>query len=154
PAFKPPPSWPHEGAIEFDRMYLTYGGKDNEEGKPVLKNIQCSINGGEKIGIVGRTGAGKSSMIAALFRLTEPTGTVRIDGIDISTIGLNDLRKKVSIIPQDPVVFSGTVRYNLDPFNEYSDEAIWAALDEVQLKVHVTNYAGKLEAKLSESGGN
>jgi len=148
---KPFAEWPKQGQIEFDHMSLAYGGNYD---RPVLKDINCTINGGEKIGIVGRTGAGKSSMIAALFRLTKPKGSIRIDGVDIQTIGLDDLRKKVSIIPQDPVVFTGTVRYNLDPFNEYPDADLWSALEEVQLKTQVDNYDEKLEAKLSESGGN
>ena len=147
---KPFDSWPSSGQIEFDRMCLAYG----EEKTPVLKNISCKIKGGEKIGIVGRTGAGKSSMIAALFRLTEPSGSIRIDGVDTQSIGLDDLRKKISIIPQDPVVFSGSVRYNLDPFNEYPDCDLWSALEEVQLKHQVENFTGQLEAKLSDSGGN
>ena len=148
---KPSEQWPDKGEIVFDHMYLTYG--DNAD-KPVLKDINCTIKSGEKIGIVGRTGAGKSSMIGALFRLTEPSGRICIDGVDIQSIGLDDLRRKISIIPQDPVVFSGTVRYNLDPFNEYADSDLWQALDKVQLKKQVDNFDGKLEAKLSESGGN
>ena len=145
--------WPNIGIIEFDHMNLTYG-KNEKDNKLVLKNINCIINGGEKIGIVGRTGAGKSSMIAALFRLTEFTGYIRIDGFNIQSIGLDNLRKKISIIPQDPVVFTGTVRYNLDPFNEYSDNELWEALDEVQLKTTVENFCAKLDSKLSESGAN
>ena len=148
---KPTDRWPDSGRIVFDHVNLSYGG--NVE-KTVLKNLTFNINGGEKIGIVGRTGAGKSSMIAALFRLTEPTGSIRIDDIDIQSLGLDDLRKKISIIPQDPVVFSGSVRYNLDPFNEYSDADIWTVLEKVQLKVQVENFAGKLAAILTESGGN
>lgn len=148
---KPKENWPDNGAIQFDHMSLAYG-KDAE--KPVLRDLNCTISGGEKIGIVGRTGAGKSSMITALFRLTEPSGAIKIDGVNIQSIGLDDLRRKISIIPQDPVVFSGTVRYNLDPFNEYPDSDLWSALEEVQLKKQVDNFAEKLEAKLSDNGGN
>ncbi|KAH9421088.1 Multidrug resistance-associated protein 4 [Dermatophagoides pteronyssinus] len=150
PGKRPSNEWPTEGTIEFDHMYLRYSGSD----KPVLKNINCTILGGEKIGIVGRTGAGKSSLIAALFRLTEIDGSIRIDNIDTKSIGLKDLRKKLSIIPQDPVVFSGSVRYNLDPFNEYDDDNIWKALEEVQLKTQVNNYKGKLSGQITESGSN
>ncbi|XP_075590754.1 ATP-binding cassette sub-family C member 4 isoform X2 [Dermatophagoides farinae] len=150
PEQRPPIEWPTDGTIEFDQMYLRYDGSD----KPVLKNIDCTIYGGEKIGIVGRTGAGKSSIISALFRLTETDGSIRIDGIDTKSIGLNDLRKKLSIIPQDPVVFTGSVRYNLDPFHEYADDNIWSALEQVQLKAQVNNYKGKLETMITESGSN
>lgn len=152
---RPPTNWPREGQIEFNQMCLAYGkNTDNSTAKRVLKNIDCTIYGGEKIGIVGRTGAGKSSIIAALFRLTEPTGMIKIDGIDVQKIGLNDLRRAISIIPQDPVVFTGSVRYNLDPFGEFQDAELWEALDQVQLKDHVANYTEKLDARLSESGGN
>ncbi|XP_054155290.1 ATP-binding cassette subfamily C member 4-like [Oppia nitens] len=147
---KPRPEWPDCGRIQFKNMYLFYESSN----KPVLKNLCCSIKSAEKIGIVGRTGAGKSSIISALFRMVEPKGQILIDGIDTKSIGLHDLRKKISIIPQDPVVFTGTVRRNLDPFGEYSDEQIWKALDEVQLKHAVQELRGELDAELSEGGSN
>ncbi|CAG2117983.1 unnamed protein product, partial [Medioppia subpectinata] len=123
---KPPPDWPSKGRIELNHMYLFYEGSD----KPVLKNLNCVVKSGEKVGIVGRTGAGKSSIISALFRMVEPKGEIVIDGINTGSIGLHDLRRVLSIIPQDPVVFTGSVRRNLDPFGEYSDQRIWSALEE------------------------
>lgn len=147
---KPKDEWPQNGRIEMKNMYIYY---DNVT-KPVLKNLSCLIKGGQKIGIVGRTGAGKSSIIAALFRMVEPKGQILIDEIDTKSIGLHDLRKKISIIPQDPVVFTGPVRRNLDPFSEFSDYEIWNALEEVQLKHAVTDLPGQLDSELSEGGGN
>ncbi|CAG2110835.1 unnamed protein product, partial [Medioppia subpectinata] len=123
---KPPPDWPQKGQIELKDMSLCYEGSD----KPVLKNLNCVVKSGEKVGIVGRTGAGKSSIISALFRMVEPKGEIVMDGINTGSIGLHDLRRVLSIIPQDPVVFTGSVRRNLDPFGEYSDQRIWSALEE------------------------
>ena len=147
---KPPASWPLNGEIIFKEVSLQY--KDMP--KPVLKKLNCFINGGEKVGIVGRTGAGKSSILAALFRMTEPDGTIIIDEVDVKLIGLHDLRKKISIIPQDPVVFTGSVRKNIDPFNEQTDEKLWNVLDEIKLKEAVLQLPGQLNSELSEGGGN
>ncbi|CAH2353565.1 oligomycin resistance ATP-dependent permease Yor1p [[Candida] railenensis] len=122
---KPETSWPRKGDLEFRNVSLSY--------RPllplVLKDLSFKVQPGEKIGICGRTGAGKSSIMTALFRIAElHSGSIVIDGIDISSIGLHDLRSNLSIIPQDPVLFNGTIRKNLDPFNEQDDEAIWDAL--------------------------
>ncbi|CAI5758999.1 unnamed protein product [Candida verbasci] len=121
----PPPNWPDKGSIEFENASLAY-----RPGLPlVLKSLSFKINSMEKIGICGRTGAGKSSIMTALYRLSElESGKIIIDNIDISTLGLKDLRSKLSIIPQDPVLFRGTIRKNLDPFNEHSDNKLWDAL--------------------------
>jgi ATP-binding cassette subfamily C (CFTR/MRP) protein 4 len=107
PEKKPPSDWPNQGQITFQNVFLRYEDKD------VLKNLNFEVRPKEKIGIVGRTGAGKSSIISALFRLTEPQGEIIIDGVSISQIGLHDLRNAISIIPQEPQLFSGTIRYNL-----------------------------------------
>jgi len=122
---KPNQSWPSTGQIEFKNLTMSY-----QVGlPPVLKNINLSIKGGEKIGICGRTGAGKSTIMVALYRLAEISGgSIEIDGIDIATLGLNELRIKLSIIPQDPVLFQGTIRSNIDPFGTCDDVELWDAL--------------------------
>ncbi len=121
----------------------------------VLQNITCSIKSGEKIGIVGRTGAGKSSLTLGLFRILESSdGAILIDGVDIKKIGLHSLRKKLTIIPQDPVLFSGSLRVNLDPFGEYSDEQIWSSLEDAYLKDFVRSLDKKLEFECTEGGEN
>lgn len=150
PEKKPPKSWPENGAITLDGMSLSYAKGE----PPVLKDLHCHIKPMEKVGVVGRTGAGKSSIIAALFRMTEPDGPILIDGIDIRYIGLHDLRRKISIIPQDPVLFTGPIRRNLDPFSEHNDEDLWKALEEVRLKSVIEDLPGGLSALVSEGGGN
>ncbi|MCP8719280.1 MAG: ABC transporter transmembrane domain-containing protein [Asgard group archaeon] len=125
PEVKVPEEWPQSGYIQFKDVHMRY-----RPNLPlVLKGLSVNFYPGEKVGIVGRTGAGKSSIMSALYRLTElEKGRIEIDGVDISQIGLYDLRSKLSIIPQDPVLFQGTVRRNLDPFNEHSDTSLWDAL--------------------------
>ena len=130
PNHSPPPDWPDKGQITMKNVSFQY----SPELPFVLKDLCFTIQPHEKIGIIGRTGAGKSSLISVLYRLAESCGLLTIDGIDIKTIGLHDLRKNISIIPQDPVLFSGTMHYNLDPFDEYSDGELWEALEQVQLK--------------------
>ncbi|XP_034032269.1 multidrug resistance-associated protein 4-like isoform X2 [Thalassophryne amazonica] len=147
---RPPPEWPSKGLVTFDRVNFSYSA----DGPVVLHNLTAVFYPKEKVGIVGRTGAGKSSLISAIFRLAEPQGKIYIDGILTSDIGLHDLRKNMSIIPQDPVLFTGSMRKNLDPFNEHTDEELWNALQEVQLKPVVEELPGKLEAILAESGSN
>ncbi|XP_063867034.1 ATP-binding cassette sub-family C member 4-like isoform X1 [Scylla paramamosain] len=141
--------WPDKGVIKFVNVSLKY----NEKETPVLKNLNFNIQAKEKIGIVGRTGAGKSSLITSLFRLTEPSGVIYIDGIKIQELGLHDVRGNISIIPQDPTLFSGTMRKNLDPFHQHSDEQLWKSLEEVQLKTAVSDMGG-LETLMAEGGIN
>uniref|UniRef100_A0A6Q2YCT4 Multidrug resistance-associated protein 4 n=1 Tax=Esox lucius TaxID=8010 RepID=A0A6Q2YCT4_ESOLU len=147
---RPPPDWPRHGQITFDRVNFSY----SVGGPEVLKNMTVVFRSREKVGIVGRTGAGKSSLISALFRLAEPEGRISIDGILTSEIGLHTLRQKMSIIPQDPVLFTGTMRKNLDPFSQHTDQDLWNALGEVQLRTVVEELPGRLEMVLAESGSN
>ncbi|CAG2179445.1 unnamed protein product, partial [Oppiella nova] len=120
----------------------------------VLKGVTVCLKGGEKVGVVGRTGAGKSSLISALFRLAEPEGQILIDGVGVRAIGLHDLRRRISIIPQEPTLFTGSVRMNLDPFGDRPDDQLWAALDGVQLRDVVTQLPGQLDALVAEGGSN
>uniref|UniRef100_A0A3Q3RKQ0 ATP-binding cassette, sub-family C (CFTR/MRP), member 3 n=1 Tax=Mastacembelus armatus TaxID=205130 RepID=A0A3Q3RKQ0_9TELE len=148
---KPPPEWPIKGNVEFQNYSVRY-----REGLDlVLKNLTLNVRGGEKIGIVGRTGAGKSSMTLCLFRLLEAAaGEITIDEVRIAEIGLHDLRSKLTIIPQEPVLFSGTLRMNLDPFDKYTDEDVWKALEHSHLHRFVSNQTAKLELQCSEGGEN
>ena len=147
---RPALDWPNEGSISLENVTFQY----STELPFVLNNLTITIQPAEKVGIVGRTGAGKSSLLSVLFRLAEPHGQITIDGVDIQSIGLHDVRSKMSIIPQDPVLFSGMIRYNLDPFDEFSDNDLWDVLEQVQLKVVVEQLEGQLSGEVSEGGSN
>uniref|UniRef100_K3X2G0 Uncharacterized protein n=1 Tax=Globisporangium ultimum (strain ATCC 200006 / CBS 805.95 / DAOM BR144) TaxID=431595 RepID=K3X2G0_GLOUD len=143
--------WPSQGSIKFENVRLKY----RPELPLVLRGVSIEVQGGEKLGICGRTGSGKSSLMAALFRMCEfESGTIFIDGVDIIQVKLPELRRSLAIIPQDPVLYSGSLRQNLDPFGECSDEAIWSALKLVHLMDNVTKWGASLEFLVSERGDN
>uniref|UniRef100_A0A087YGI1 Multidrug resistance-associated protein 1 n=1 Tax=Poecilia formosa TaxID=48698 RepID=A0A087YGI1_POEFO len=146
-----PPGWPTQGCIDIRGFGLRY----RHDLDLAIRNITIAINGGEKVGIVGRTGAGKSSLTLGLFRIIEAAeGHIFIDGVDIAKLGLHELRSRITIIPQDPVLFSGSLRMNLDPFDSYSDEEIWRALEFSHLKNFVSSLTNKLSHECSEGGEN
>lgn len=145
-----PKSWPEFGKIIFQNVSMRYIRND----PPVLNSLNFTIYPQEKIGIVGRTGAGKTSTIAALFQLYDVEGSIIIDDVDTTKLPLEELRSKISIIPQEPVLFSGTMRKNLDPFEEYGDGILWNALEQVELKDVIAEIPAGLNAKVSESGSN
>ncbi|TMW93430.1 hypothetical protein EJD97_011715 [Solanum chilense] len=148
---RPPPGWPSAGSIQFENVVLRY----RPELPPVLHGISFTISPSDKVGVVGRTGAGKSSMFNALFRLVElERGRILIDDYDVSKFGLTDLRKVLGIIPQAPVLFSGTVRFNLDPFNEHNDADLWESLERAHLKDVIRRNSLGLDAEVSEAGEN
>ncbi|KAJ3052959.1 hypothetical protein HK097_005357 [Rhizophlyctis rosea] len=133
---RPPVSWPQEGAVQVKDLVVRYAA----DSPPVLKSISFDVKPREKVGIVGRTGAGKSTLSLAFFRIVPLTsGSITIDGIDIAEIGLHDLRKNLNIIPQDPVLFSGTIRSNMDPFDENADAEIWDALKAARVVESLRN---------------
>ncbi|EFA03945.1 probable multidrug resistance-associated protein lethal(2)03659 [Tribolium castaneum] len=146
----PPRQWPEHGKIEFKSVSMRYSSNDPY----VLKNLNISITPREKVGIVGRTGAGKSSLIAVLFRLVDFEGRLIIDDCDTKELSLPALRSKISIIPQEPILFSGTVRKNLDPFDQYQDDQIWSVLEKVKLKEFVASSDLGLHSNLAEGGSN
>ncbi|CAH0555486.1 unnamed protein product [Brassicogethes aeneus] len=151
PDKNPSTQWPEAGTVEF----RNYGVRYRPGLELVLKGVSFTVKGGEKIGIVGRTGAGKSSLTLALFRIIEAAqGDIYIDGVKISDLGLHTLRSRLTIIPQDAILFSGTLRMNLDPFDKHSDEDVWRALDNAHLKSFVQGLPSTLQHQVSEAGEN
>lgn len=169
----PPKNWPQFGRIEFKSLNFWY----DENGPRILRNLSFQIaakvrttifhisskdgnficvcfHWQEKLGVVGRTGAGKSSITQSIFRMAKNEGQILIDGIDIETIGLHDLRKQISIIPQDAILFSGSLRFNLDPFGERTDDELWLALEQVELKAVVMALPGAIDSKVYDGGSN
>ncbi|KOM27447.1 hypothetical protein LR48_Vigan406s025700 [Vigna angularis] len=168
---KPPSSWPSKGRIDLQALEIRY----RPNSPLVLKGITCTFREGSRVGVVGRTGSGKSTLISALFRLVEPaSGDIVIDGINICSMGLKDLRMKLSIIPQEPTLFKGSIRTNLDPLGLYSDDQIWKgsirtnldplglysddeiwkALEKCQLKETISHLPNLLDSQVSDEGGN
>lgn len=146
-----PPGWPASGALRVDNLTLRY----RPELPAVLNDVSFSLAAGERVGICGRTGSGKSSLFAALLRMVEPCeGRVFLDGVDAAAVGLKPLRRAFSLIPQDPFLFSATVRANLDPFDEASDASIWAALERVGMKPAVAHHGRGLDCFVSDGGAN
>ncbi|XP_071504808.1 ATP-binding cassette sub-family C member 9-like [Diadema antillarum] len=148
---EPPPNWPHRGQISVDSISVRYASDLD----PVLRDVSVNIRAGEKVGICGRTGSGKSSLTLALFRIIDIfKGRILIDGIDVATVPLTVLRQRLSIIPQDPVLFTGTIRRNLDPESRRTDQELWEALEIAQLKEVVGQLEEGLESKVTEGGEN
>ena len=143
------PNWPEQGKIEFKNLSLQY----RPETPLVLKNLTFNVKQGDKIGIVGRTGAGKSTICLCLSRILEPTnGQIIVDGVDISKLNLTDLRSRITVIPQDPIMFKGTLRYNLDPSKKVDEQEILRVLEEAQLGELIKQDG--LDLKIDENGSN
>ena len=150
--------WPENGAITLRNLQMRY----RAETPLVLKGLNASIAGGERIGVVGRSGGGKSSLLLSLLRMVEPSvesmekyeAPIEVDGVDVLRIGIRELRSRLGIIPQNPVLFSGTIRTNIDPFDEYTDEQVWNALEQCGMKESVEEMPGELDAAIAEYGEN
>lgn len=147
----PPPEWPADGNIRFE----SYATKYRSDLPDILHDLSFEVRAGEKVGIVGRTGAGKSSLTLALFRVLEAShGCICIDDLPINRLALSDLRSRLSIIPQEPVLFGGSLRSNLDPHNRFSDDELWRSLEQAHLRDFVTSCAGGLDYTIGEGGDN
>ena len=146
----PPTNWPHDGHVSFRNVVLRY----YPGGPQVLKNLSFEIEGKTKLGIVGRTGDGKSSIVAALLRMPEAEGEIFIDDVCITSIQLQESRRCISVLSQSPVLFSGSIRKNLDPLEKHRDVELWNVLDEVKLTHLVESFEGKLDYELLERGEN
>ena len=147
---QPPDNWPQHGQVRINNLGLVY----YQGGPKILKDLSFTIDSQEKIGIVGRTGAGKSSFVAALFRIPQPTGDVIIDDVNIASINIQSSRQAMAVITQNPVLFSASLRMNLDPFEEYDDKELWDALEEAGLKSVVQRLPRKLGEEVRECGAN
>jgi ABC-type multidrug transport system fused ATPase/permease subunit len=147
----PPAAWPSRGAISFNNVTMRY----RPELDLVLKGLTFSVSGGEKVGVVGRTGAGKSSLLSLLFRLVNvESGSIVVDGLDLRSVGLSYLRRSFSIVTQDPILFSGPLRYNLDPWGEQKDTSLTEVLEQASLGHLLRSFAGGLDGAVSENGSN
>ena len=148
--FQPPVNWPENGQVTVKNLGLVY----YQGGPEILKDVSFTIDAHEKIGIVGRTGAGKSSLVSALFRMPEPSGDVIIDDVIIRDVNIQSSRRVMSVISQDPVLFTGSLRMNLDPFEEHEDKELWDAVEEASLKSMVENLPQRLSEEIKEGGAN
>ena len=147
---KPPENWPRDGSISLNDVCLRY----YPGGGQVLKYLNVKIEGNAKIGVAGRTGSGKSSLIAAVLRMPETQGAITIDRVDLATINLQESRRSISVLGQNPVLFSGSLRRNLDPLTQHEDADLWRVLEKVQLKSLVDHLEGHLDYVVCEGGGN
>ncbi|KXJ16546.1 Multidrug resistance-associated protein 4 [Exaiptasia diaphana] len=145
---EPPNDWPNQGALVVKDLSLKY----LKGGASVLDDISFEVKSHERVGVAGRTGAGKSSLVAALFRMPDPQGYVIIDGVDLGTLNIQAARRSIAVISQNPILFSGSLKHSLDPFHHFTDDQIWAALDVVQMKERVSKLQGLLEYSIGDGG--
>jgi ATP-binding cassette subfamily C (CFTR/MRP) protein 4 len=147
---KVPEQWPSKGELQLNHVSLTYPSST----KPALDEWTIAFTPGQRVGIVGRSGGGKSTFFAALFRMYNFTGSMRLDGVETANLGVETLRSRLAALPQDPFLFNGTIRFNLDPFGQVADHELWVALGRVELKDYVDQLPGKLDAMVENGGSN